>query len=46
TEETDEKCPECGEPLIVRMSRFGKFLGCSGFPKCRFTKPIKPVVDN
>ncbi|MFH1392745.1 MAG: type I DNA topoisomerase, partial [bacterium] len=37
TEETDEKCPECGEPLIVRMSRFGKFLGCSGFPKCRFT---------
>jgi len=46
TEQTDEKCPECGQPLVVRMSRFGKFLGCSGFPKCRFTKPIKPLSPN
>ena len=45
-EETDEKCPECGGSLIVRMSRFGKFLGCSGFPKCRFTKPIESRALN
>lgn len=42
-EQIDEECPECGQPLAVRISRFGKFLGCSGFPKCRFTKPIKPL---
>jgi len=45
-EESDEKCPECGETLLIRMSRFGKFLGCSGFPKCRFTKPVdNPALD-
>ncbi len=45
-EQTSEKCPECGQPMVVRMSRFGKFLGCSGFPKCRFTKPIKYPLPN
>lgn len=39
-EKTDEICPECGSPLIVRVGRFGKFLACSAFPKCRFTKPF------
>ncbi len=32
---TDQKCPKCGKPLVERMGRFGKFLGCSGYPKCR-----------
>ncbi len=39
TEETAEKCPECGEPLVVRFGRFGKFISCSTFPDCKFTKP-------
>ncbi len=39
-EQTNEKCPQCGSPLIVRVGRFGKFLACSAFPKCRFTKPF------
>lgn len=39
-EKTSEICPECGSPLIVRVGRFGKFLACSAFPKCRFTKPF------
>jgi len=39
-EETNEKCPECGSPLVVRTGRFGKFLACSKFPKCKFTKPF------
>ncbi len=38
--ETDEKCPEDGAPLIVKQGRFGKFLGCSNYPKCKFTKKI------
>lgn len=37
---TDEICPECGAKMVVRMSRYGKFLACSAFPKCRFTKPL------
>jgi len=39
TEETEEKCPQCGEPLVVRFGRFGKFISCSTFPECKFTKP-------
>ena len=39
-EETEEKCEKCGKPLKIRFSRFGKFLGCSGFPECQFTKPL------
>lgn len=34
-------CPQCGNQLIKRMGRYGEFIGCSGFPKCRFTKSIE-----
>ncbi len=45
TEKTDQKCPECGEPILIRMGRFGKFMACSGFPKCKYTAPIaKPSI--
>lgn len=40
TEETGEKCPTCGEPLVVRFGKFGKFMSCSTFPECKFTKPF------
>ena len=39
TEKTDEVCPKCGSKLVVRIGKFGKFLSCSTFPKCDFTKP-------
>ena len=32
-------CPECGSPLVIRWGRHGKFIGCSNFPKCRYTEP-------
>lgn len=39
-EETDQVCPECKEGnLVVRTGKFGKFLSCSRFPECKFTKP-------
>jgi DNA topoisomerase-1 len=38
-EPTDEKCPKCGKPLVVRFSKLGKFLGCSGYPECSYIKP-------
>ena len=34
-EKTGEACPDCGEELINRWGRNGKFVGCSAFPKCR-----------
>lgn len=40
-EETEEKCPDCGKSLVVKTSRFGKFLGCSGFPDCKYTQPLE-----
>jgi len=45
TEETNEKCPKCGLPLIVRSGKFGKFLACSGFPECKFTKAFTEETD-
>src|SRR6059058_2547601 len=42
-EETGEACPECGEPLLERWGRMGKFLGCSGYPECRYTRNLNGV---
>lgn len=33
-------CPDCGNPLVYREGRYGRFIGCSTFPKCRFTEQI------
>lgn len=33
-------CPLCGEPLVIRHSAHGDFLGCSNYPECSFLKPI------
>ena len=40
-EETDEKCPKCGKPMVIRTGRRGRFLACSGYPKCKTTKNIE-----
>ena len=39
-EPTGEMCPECGKPLLIRDGRYGRFIGCSGWPECRHTEPI------
>ena len=41
---TDKVCPECGKPIVIKQSRFGKFYACSGFPECRYTEPINETV--
>ena len=40
SEPTGENCPECGAPLVRRMSRRGPFIGCSAYPKCRYSRDI------
>ncbi len=37
---TGEKCPQCGEELLRRKGRYGEFIACSGFPKCKYTRNI------
>ena len=37
-EMTDEKCDKCGSPMKIKYGRFGKFLACSAFPKCKNTR--------
>jgi len=39
-EHTDEVCEKCGKPMLIRVSKTGRFLACSGFPECRNTKPL------
>ena len=43
-EPIDEKCEQCGRPLQLRFGRYGKFLGCSGYPECKNVRPlVRPV---
>lgn len=35
---TGEMCPECGSELVLRKGRYGEFISCSNFPKCKYTK--------
>jgi DNA topoisomerase-1 len=44
-EPTDEVCPQCGRPMVIRTGRFGKFLACSGFPKCKTTRSLTAKVE-
>ncbi len=38
---TEETCPQCGKLLAIKMGRYGKFLACSGYPECKYTKPFQ-----
>lgn len=41
-----EKCPNCGSDLIEKEGRYGKFIACSKFPDCKFTKNIEVKVNS
>ncbi len=38
--EVTETCPKCGQTLVVKQGRFGTFLACPGYPKCKFTRSL------
>jgi DNA topoisomerase I len=38
-------CPECGSELAVKRGRYGKFIGCTAYPKCRHIEPLEKPVD-
>ena len=43
---TGETCPQCGKPLVSRTSKFGPFIGCSGFPGCRYVQKKTDAAGN
>ncbi|MDO4793573.1 MAG: AAA domain-containing protein [Filifactor alocis] len=46
TSTTSSVCPKCGRALVKRKGKFGEFIGCSGFPKCKFTRSLEdPAKD-
>ncbi len=38
---TDEVCEKCGSPMVIKLGRYGKFLSCSNYPKCKNAKPLE-----
>ncbi len=44
-EKTDEKCPTCGNPLVIRAGRYGRFIACSTFPACKYTRQLAEKID-
>ncbi len=45
-ESLNEACPKCGKPLSIRLGRRGKFVGCSGYPECDFTRNLDGATDS
>ena len=37
-ETIDEECPKCGAQLVIKHGRYGKFIACSAFPECKYTR--------
>jgi DNA topoisomerase-1 len=39
-EALDEECPQCGKPLSIRLGRHGRFIGCTNYPECDYTRDL------
>lgn len=48
SQSTDQEgiCPKCGRPLVRRQSVYGEFLGCSGYPKCKYLEREDDIDDD
>jgi DNA topoisomerase-1 len=43
--ETDQICDKCGQPMVVKKSKFGMFLACTGYPGCKNTRDLKTTSE-
>ncbi len=43
-EETGDMCPDCGKPLVIRKGKYGSFVACSNYPKCKYVKKEEKKV--
>jgi len=46
TESLDEACPKCGKPLMVRFGKRGRFIGCSAYPECDYTRNVNETAES
>lgn len=44
SEVTDIICEKCGKPFVIRQGKYGKFLGCSGYPECKNIRKLEKIV--
>lgn len=44
-EVSDVKCDKCGKMMVIKYSRYGKFLACPGYPDCKNTKPFVETIE-
>lgn len=44
-EKIDEKCPKCGAPLSIRLGRRGRFIGCTAYPECDYTRSMDETKE-
>ncbi len=40
-EALDEQCPQCGKPLSIRLGRYNRFVGCTAYPDCTYTRSVE-----
>ncbi len=45
-EALDEECPKCSKPLSIRLGRRGRFVGCTGFPECDYTRSLEEDAES
>ncbi|MBI5152251.1 type I DNA topoisomerase, partial [Candidatus Peregrinibacteria bacterium] len=45
SEQTSEICEKCGSPMVIKLGRFGKFLSCANYPKCKNAKPLENTKE-
>jgi DNA topoisomerase-1 len=45
TEQLDEACPKCGKPLTLRLGKRGRFIGCTGYPECDYTRNANETAE-
>lgn len=45
-EALDEACPLCGKPLSIRLGRYNRFIGCTGYPDCSYTRSLDEDKDS
>jgi len=45
-EAIDEKCPQCGLPLSIRLGKHSRFIGCTGYPECNYTRSVDEDAES
>lgn len=45
TEKMDERCPKCSKALSIRLGRRGRFIGCTGYPDCDYTRNLDETAE-